>query len=187
MSLTFSGTINNISTQVFSYIQNLTSDAQTQFNSIYTRLTNYVYYSDTQTQNINNNTSINGIISTTQTNTNILVSDTILNNNLTSQNIYCNNLRCNSIYGVNCPVAYLYNQNVLYPIIKSGLVSNLTQIDLTKSLYITIAPNYEIMFLSNNNLILATLSNYTTDYIYYQGINFNSNNLPTSYKILNLV
>jgi len=144
--ISFTNYINNVSESTFNFLSNVTSDIQTQFNNILTILTNYNYYSDTNTQTISTNLNCPNI------STNDIESNTIKNNYLLSSNINTiilnsKNITCENIYSQNIPMVYLFNQNVNFPLIKSGLLSKLTGFDKTKSSYITIALPTELYFM----------------------------------------
>ncbi len=180
-SIEFNSTINNISTTTFNYISNLTSDAQSQFNTVNQRLTNYIYDISTNTQSIITNTSFsNNVLSANQINNNNLLSGSILSNSINTNSLYTNNLSCPNLLVIPC---YIYNSNNFYPIIKSGIMSNLTNINFNYPIYITIAPKYQINFIDVNNNIICNIKNSTSDFIYYQNVSFSISYPPISFNL----
>ena len=179
----FTTSLNGIAPAVFAYLGNVTSDIQAQFNALFTKLTNYQYDSETSTQLINSSTAI---LDTTTTN--ILNANTIHNASLVSNNIVANNITCSNIKCVNLasslaiPVVYLLNQGVSYPILKSGLMSNLTGINFTQPVYITIAPKHRLVFVDANLCALAVVTNPTDDFLHNMGVTFTTN-VPTSFQV----
>lgn len=179
----FTTSLNGIAPAVFAYLGNVTSDIQAQFNALFTKLTNYQYDSETSTQLINSSTAIQD---TTTTNT--LNANTIHNASLVSNNIVANSITCSSIKCVNLasslpvPVVYLLNQGVSYPILKSGLMSNLTGINFTQPVYITIAPKHRLVFVDANLCALAVVTNPTDDFLHNMGVTFTTN-VPTSFQV----
>lgn len=73
-TLQFSTSLNGISPIIFTYLSNVTSDIQSQFQILYTKLTNFQYDSLTSTQLINSSTAI---LNTTATNALVYRSQTV--------------------------------------------------------------------------------------------------------------
>lgn len=182
-TIQFSTSLNGIAPTVFAYLGNVTSDIQAQFNALFTKLTNYQYDSATSTQLISSSTAIQD---TTTTNT--LNANTIHNASLVSNNIVANSITCSSIKCVNLasslpvPVVYLLNQGVSYPILKSGLMSNLTGINFAQPVYITIAPKHQLVFVDANLCALTMVTNPTDDFLHNMGVTFTTN-VPTSFQV----
>lgn len=174
--LEFNGFINNVSSDTFDYLKNVSSDIQTQFNNLTILLTNYIYYSDTNTSGVNSSfTSPNFISNDIETNnlkTNNIQCNDILTNNLNVNS----NINCKNIYALNIPLCWFSNQNTLYPVIKSGLLSKFTGINLNSGFYITLSPGYQIIFYDYLNIPQFTLINNTDDYIYYYSVNVSNSN-----------
>lgn len=180
--LQFNGNLNNVSDTVFNYLTNVSSDIQTQFNNIFLKLTNYIYHQNDNTQTILTNLDCPNIA------VNDLESNNIINNNITSNNIKTNNLyvdslKCNNFQSNSIVNIYFLNNNALYPVLKSGLLSKFNAIDNTKPLYITIAPKYKIIFYNSLNIPQVVVSNNTSDFIYYQSINITNINYFTIFNI----
>lgn len=111
------------------------------------------------------NTAINDTIICNQINTNDIFTNTINTNNLDVVN-----LTCKSAPIAICPVI-IQNSGFSYPLLKlSNNVANLN-LDLTQPLYITIQPNYKIIFFYQSQ-ILGYIHNTTDDYLYNQGVVF---------------
>lgn len=181
--ISFTSTLNNISTTTFGYLTGVSSNIQTQFNNFTTRLTNYTYHSDTSTQTITTNTAIQDTLTTNNITNNNLWNDTITTNSIFATSIICKSFKCIDLpESLNIPVVYITNIGVQYPIMKSGLIGNLTGLDLSQPLYITIAPNYQLVFFNSDRLALARLYNPTGDFLYNVGITFNTV-IPYEYKI----
>lgn len=181
--VSFTSTLNNISTTTFNYLNGVSSNIQTQFNNLTTRLTNYTYHSDTSTQTINTNTAIQGTLTTNTITNNVLLNDSITTNSVFATSITCKSFKCIDLSeSLAIPVVYITNIGIQYPIMKSGLISNLYGLDISQPLYITIAPNYQLVFFNSDKLALARLYNPTDDYLYNVGITFNTV-LPYEYRI----
>jgi len=173
--LQFQGQINNVSESVFNYLSNVSSDIQNQFNNIYLKLTNYIYHSDTDTQTILTNLDCPNIAVNDLESNNIInysiTSNIIKTNNLFVDSLKCNNFQSNSIVNI-----YFLNNNALFPVLKSGLMSKFTGFDNTKPLYVTIAPNYKIIFYNSLKVPQVVITNNTNDFIYYQSVNITNIN-----------
>ena len=169
-SLNFTDYLNGLSPSVFNWINNLAT-----------------YYYDTTTKDV-------GIAS------NIAVSGsmaipTINANSILSVDIECNNLICNNLIQTNKSTissnanSFILNNSNMYPLLESqsvpstGLISNLTGINLSLPLYITIAPKTTFYLFDVNNVMLYSLSNTTSDYTYYNLINYNQFFTPYKFTI----
>lgn len=182
-TLQFTQSINGISPAIFNYLSNVTSDIQTQFISIYTRLTNYQYDGITSTQLINSSTAILDNTTTNQLMVNTITSNTLHSNAIHVNQLTCSNLKCtNLVDSFPIPVVYIINQNIPFPILKSGQISNLTGLNIASPIYITIAPKYQIIFVDANGVALAQIRNPTTNFIYNAGLSFTSN-VPSEFRI----
>lgn len=186
-SVNFTTSLNSIPPTVFNYLSNVSSDIQTQFQSLYTRLTNYQYYSDTNTQSFNSSTGVlNNFI------TNNIITNNINTNSINSSSIYSSDINCSNIKISNIekcfpyPIIYITNQTYMFPILKNGLISNLKGLDFQYPLFITIAPNYRLLFLNANNSALAEIKNTTDDYLYNIGISFTSQT-PFKFKVSQII
>ena len=169
VGLNFSGTINGISDEIFSYIAYIPN--------IIFELTNFSY------DEINNSTNITGGSwfenSSIEKNLNIgnqLNVTNILNHNLTSDIISCNTLNCRnlSINGQNNneTVGFLYVNGISLPIQKSNLISNFNIQSIT-TFYFTIKQGYRLDLVDVNDQIRYSYTNTTSDYKYYQQIPYN--------------
>jgi len=162
-SLNFAYYLNGISPTVFNWINNLAT---------------YYYDSTTTDVAIGSNVAVSGSLAIPTINTNSILSQDLVCNNITVNNLSCVNLTSN-----NNLVSYLFNNNITYPIIKSGLLSNLTNLNLSLPLYITISPNTTFLLSDDNNVILFSLRNSTSDYIYYSTITYNSFYTPYNFQL----
>jgi len=141
--------------------------------------TNLLNATAIQTQNLITNKLFSPLL-----NTNTFTTNSIISNKILTTDIICNNIKCLNVEAsLHIPNIYLTNQNIQYPIIKSGLISKLTGIDFNYPCYFTVAPNYQIIFFDINTSAIAKISNSTDDYIYNIGISFDISNPPYKFKI----
>jgi len=164
-SINFSNYLNGISPTVFNWINNLAT-----------------YYYDTTTSDvaIGSNVAISGSFAAPTVNTN-----SVLTQDLVCNNISVNTLSCKNLLSNNNLVSYLFNNNITYPITKSGLLSNLTNLNLSLPIYITLAHNTTFILSDVNGIVLFSLSNTTTDYIYYSTISYSSFYTPYNFQLFN--
>ena len=162
-SLNFTDYLNGLSPSVFNWINNLAT-----------------YYYDTTTKDVGiaSNIAFSGSMAIPTINTNSILSQDLVCNNLT-----CNNLTYTTLTSNNNLVSFLFNNNITYPIFKSGLLSNLTNLNLSLPLYITIAPKTTFYLFDVNDVMLYSLSNTTSDYTYYNLINYNQFFTPYKFTI----
>lgn len=187
--------INDISDTTLSYLKNVNSDIQEQFNNIINNiLYGYSYDSVRQLTSITNDTYLNSM----STPNNIAVSGNasisgILNISLINsmkcfcQNLVTNTLSTNSLMINNIPVndlgVYLYctvqiesygaytASMLTIPIYKSITCDDLNiQPSENFTCFVTIKPNYTIQFIDSNNNVLNTLTNNTNNVLYFQPI-----------------
>ena len=169
-SIYFTDYINGITPQILNYVY---------------KLTNYFYDTNTGDSAINSNVAISGS----------LAIPTINTNSILSVDIECNNLICNNLIQPNKSTissnanSFILNNSNMYPLLESssvpstGLISNLTGINLSLPLYITIAPKTTFYLFDVNNVMLYSLSNTTSDYTYYNLINYNQFFTPYKFTI----
>lgn len=182
--LYFSTSLNNISTTVFNYLSNVSSDIQEQFNNLYSRLTNYYYDNTTSTQSIVNNLGVGGNIGCLKINANQINAQSGRVLDLESNDIKTKTIQTNFLYTSNGVGCFIYNNGFTYPIIKSGSISTLPNINTNLPIYISIAPKYSFTLLANG-YILGSLTNTSSyDYIHLHQFN-NLNYVPTDF-LLNL-
>jgi hypothetical protein len=184
VGLNFTGSINGITDEIFSYIAyipNIISD-----------LRNISYDEVNDSTNITGNT----FFETTSINTNLNVGsslnvDRILSQNMLSNTIQVNDLNCMRI-NINGQtykemICFIYVNNISLPLQKSNLMSNFNIQSIT-SLYFTLKNGYRLDCLDNNNVILFSFVNTSSDYVYYVPIVYNVNmikvNLYDSRNIL---
>lgn len=183
LNIGFTGTINNITTETFEFISTLTDYAQTQFNNLYLKLTNYTYFTSTQTQVIKNNTGITGKMMTPEILTNDLKA-----NNIKSNTIYCDKLI--TPQSLQCGV-YIHLNNMTLPILYSDFMTELINIGtisiigdeiITSQMKITVCPNYQFR-IKQSNLTLLNINNNTSNTMYGVLVNFNYST-ATHYEII---
>jgi hypothetical protein len=184
--LNFTGTINGITDEIFSYIAYIPN--------IIFELTNFSYDS------VNNSTNITGntFFETTSINTNCNIGSSlnvtnILSHNLTTNTIQVNDLNCRNLKlnnrVFNEVVAYFYINSVSLPLIKSTLMSEfISGITTIYTLHFTIMSNYRLDCIDINNNILFSYTNTTDNFIYFRLIPYNASihkiNLYDSRNIL---
>ena len=184
VGLNFTGTINGISDEIFSYIAYIPN--------IIFELTNFSY------DEINNSTNITGntFFETTSINTNCNIGsslnvDTILSQKMLSNTIQVNDLNCRNLKlnnrTFNEVVAYFYINSTSLPLIKSTLMSEFSGITIY-TLHFTIMQGYRLDCIDVNNNILFSYTNTTDNFIYFKLIPYNASiwkiNLYNSYNIL---
>jgi hypothetical protein len=164
-SINFSDYLNGISPTVFNWINNLAT-----------------YYYDTTTSDvgIGSNVAISGSLAAPTVNKN-----SVLTQDLVCNNISVNTLSCKNLLSNNNLVSYLFNNNITYPIMKSGLLSNLTNLNLSLPIYVTLAQNTTFILSDINGIILFSLTNTTSDYIYYSTISYNAFYTPYNFELFN--
>ena len=171
VGLNFTGTINGISDEIFSYIAYIPN--------IIFELTNFSY------DEVNNSTNITGGSwfenSSIEKNLNIgnqLNVTNILNHNLTTNIIQVNDLSCRNLningQNYNETVGFLYLNGISLPIQKSNLISNFNIQSIT-TFYFTIKQGYRLDLVDVNDQIRYSYTNITSDFIYYKQIPYNLN------------
>ena len=182
--LNFTGAINNISSEIFSYIQYLPN--------IIFELTNFSYDS------VNNSTNItaNTYFETTSINTNLnigsslnvdrILSQEILSNTIQVNDFSCKTLKLNNRM-FNEIIGFLYINSISLPLQKSNLINNFN-ITPINTMYFTIKNGYRIDIVNVNNNILFSFVNTSDDFIYYQQIPYNSTMIKINiYNYLNVI
>lgn len=184
-NITFSGSLNSIPSSKISYLSDLTSSVQQQLNNLLTNINtiqsyfqNYLF--DNTNQYWKHTTGFDKLTTQLIT-TNKIITNDIISNNLKTSNLYVGNIY-NTTNSLSIPYVFINNSNVSYPIISSGLMSDLN-LTLTNST-IHIAPNYSIMFLTQTNILILTVKNNSTQYKY--NISFQPTNQMYYYKLIKL-
>jgi len=182
--LNFYGSINNISSEIFSYIQylpNIISDLRNiSYDEINdsTNITANTYFEKTS---INTNLNIGNQLNVTNILTQEMLSNTIQVNDLNCKTLKLNNRVFNEIIG------FLYINSISLPLQKSNLINNFN-ITPINTMYFTIKNGYRIDIVDVNNNILFSFVNTSEDFIYYQQIPFNSNMKKINiYNSLNVI
>lgn len=184
----FSENINNVNTITFSYIANLSSDCQTQLNSLFSQV-NLLSTSTTADINqinsiVNNNTNL---ISSNTTDINSLISQVNLNNqklasvninegifNIHNQGFYISGESSNFICEGICALRKLSEIIVS----ESGNIINTTKLDYLSSINEDLQPKLNALtnsIINNTNLINANTTN----------INNNTNSINTNTNLIN--
>jgi hypothetical protein len=190
--------INGVDVNVFQYLVNISQDVQTSLNNIF----NIFYDSVTKSTLVNNdlvakntsamislssnNASISNLLNTYQINSSLINTNQINAQKIQSNNISCNNLQFSNDVGL-----YLYvpiiiptygssstSSLMLFPIIKSQIVSNLFTTTSFYYILFHIKPNYRVDILNTNMYVIYSFKNTTTDIIYNKNLT-----LSNVYKI----
>ena len=182
--LNFAGNINNISSEIFSYIQylpNIISDIRNiNYDEINdsTNITGNTYF---ETSSINTNLNIGNQLNVTNILTQEMLSNTIQVNDLNCKTLKLNDHLFNEIIG------FFYINNISLPLQKSNLINNFN-ITPINTMYFTIKNGYRIDIVDVNNNILFSFVNTSDDFIYYQQIPYNSNMIKINiYNYLNVI
>lgn len=170
---------------ILNSITALSSSMAAQFAELVARLTNWTFYADTNTQDIG------GLATAVQntTATNALVSNTACVGSLVSQSVFtgelvCSSLKCSALStAFPCPLVYLANGGVQYPLLKSGTVAALGGLDFSQAVFCTVAPGYRVVFVDANGCALAEVRNPTDDFVWNAGIQFSVSAPPVSFLI----
>ena len=182
--MNFAGAINNISSEIFSYIQylpNIISDIRNiSYDEINysTIITGSSWF---ETSSINTNLNVGSSLNVDTILSQKMLSNTIQVNDLNCRNLKLNNRTFNEI------VAYFYINSVSLPLIKSTLMSEFSGITIY-TLHFTIMSNYRLDCIDINNNILFSYTNTTDNFIFFKLIPYNANiykiNLYDSRNIL---
>ena len=182
--LNFYGSINNISSEIFSYIAyipNIISDIRNISYDEINDSTNITGSSWFETSSINTNLNIGNQLNVTNILTQEVLSNTIQVNELNCRNLKLNNHVFNEI------IVFLYINSISLPLQKSNLINNFN-ISSINTMYFTIKNNYRFDIVDINNNILFSYTNTSDDFIYYQQIPYNSNMIKINiYNYLNVI
>lgn len=168
--LYFSQSINNISPTIFNFLDGVSSNIQTQINSLWTWLTNYKYQSETNTQDIQQNTSFSHTL---------VNSKSVLNHfsacrsviKLIKNDVFLgNSAKFNKIQSKNMSKVILHCGNYNYPICVSREITNLPSWNNAEEVSLCIAPYTEARVMIDG-LLNYTIVNSTNDWLHYQPIN----------------
>jgi hypothetical protein len=169
--LNFTGAINGITDELFSYIAyipNIISDIRNiSYDEINysTNITANTYFEKTS---INTNLNVGSSLNVDRILSQEMLSNIIQVNELNCRNLKLNNRMFNEIIG------FLYINSISLPLQKSNLINNFNIIPIN-TMYFTIKNGYRIDIVDFNDQILYSYTNTSTDFIYYQQIPFNSN------------
>ncbi len=179
-NINFTGSLNNISSQTFNYISGLTSNVQSQLNALSSLVTNITYDTISNTTKFMSSVAIPTLVSN-DIYTNNVTSNSVLTNNVDTNTITCHTLK--TFVPLPYPVVFLYNQGVTFPLLATdlGLVSNLTGLNITQVIAVTILPNYKFSFLNSDKSTILHIQNDTGDVIYNVAYQFTDP--PVYYKI----
>lgn len=180
-TITFTGNINGISTSVFSRLSGLTSNIQTQLNSLFTTVTNMVYDTASQTRRFLNNTAFQNI------NGQSASFNDYQANNVTTNNIVADTITVSTLKLANpllYPVAYIFNANATFfipPKKNLRLLSDLNGFDGAEPMAFTLTSYSRLMIYDENKSCLLNLENDTDDYMNNVAFTFTVN--PVYYYV----
>ena len=171
-TVTFNNTINNIGKTTFSYLANVTSDIQTQFNNISNRFVNYVYDPTSNTQRFNTSTAFNDIGAQNIMNTNLIAS------NINALNISANSLQVNrveSFIPFPFPYGYFYSDSGFqFPVLVTNQPKEFSDLGITnvKMLTFTLMPYTRLNILDENQSSLLFIYNEADEILYNKTFQF---------------
>ena len=184
VGLNFTGTINGISDEIFSYIAYIPNIISEIRNISYDEVndsTNITGSSWFENSSINTNLNVGSSLNVDRILSQNMLSNTIQVNDLNCRNLKLNNRTFNEV------VAYFYINSVSLPLIKSTLMSEFSGITIY-TLHFTIMSNYRLDCIDINNNILFSYTNTTDNFIYFKLIPYNASiykiNLYDSRNIL---
>jgi hypothetical protein len=148
--LFFQGSINNISAQTFSY---LTSDIQSQFQSIFTLLINWTTDESSDTNLIlGANTGIDGGMNSNQ----LVVNNAVLGS-LSVSSAHIGSLSVGTLVNqdaLQSTCVWLWNATRMYPLQSTTPVAELTLWDSSQSMFVSILPSIEVLLLDSTVVCL---------------------------------
>jgi hypothetical protein len=178
--LNFTGSINGITSQIFSYIQYLPNIISDIRNISYDEL-NYSTIINVnswfETSSINTNLNIGNQLNVTNILTQEMLSNTIQVNEFNCRNLKLNNRMFNEIIG------FLYINSISLPLQKSNMINNFN-ITPINTMYFSVKNGYRIDIVNVNNNISFSFVNTSDDFIYYQQIPYNSNMIKINNVII---
>jgi hypothetical protein len=177
----FSGDINQVSATAFSYLQNVSSDIQSQFESIVTRLVNW------STDETSNTNLINGLGTAIASgvNSNVLIANSGVVNSFTANSAHIGTLSIGSLSNPNAlqsTCAWLCNnERRMYPLQSTTTIDQLSLWNPNQSMHVTVLPNIEIVILDSSGICLWSYWNTTDATQHFVSISFpeGSNSLAT--------
>ena len=154
----FSTYINNISANVFNFLLGCKKNIQEQFD------------------NLNIKQKINSIIN------NKIISNSIIFNKINGNSIFCNNL-----HAENMSYIIFFNQNVSFPVLRSGAFKDINSFKNDMPIYVTIYPGYSLTIQNAMRVPLFIINNNEQEIKHYISLgSYNLNNLPYFYVIRRL-
>ena len=94
---------------------------------------------------------------------------------------------CNSIHSNNISYICFFNQNVNYPVLKSGSFTNINSFRNDMPIYVNVWPGYGILIQNINRVPLFLYENRGEEIAHFLSIgSYNLNNLPYYYIIKRL-
>ena len=156
--IVFGSYINNISATVFNYLSGCKENIQEQFFKL------------------NIKQKIRSIIN-----------NKIISNSVKSNIVNGNSFFCNSIHSNNISYICFFNQNVNYPVLKSGSFTNINSFRNDMPIYVNVWPGYGILIQNVNRVPLFLYENRGEEIAHFLSIgSYGSNNLPYYYIIKRL-
>ena len=182
--LNFAGSINGITSDLFSYIAyipNIIIDLTNFSYDSVNNSTNITGGSWFENSSIEKNLNIGNQLNVTNILSHNLTANIIQVNKINTKNLKINNRVFNEIIGV------LYINSISLPLQKSNLISNFNIQSITQ-LYFTLKNGYRLDLVYVNDQILYSYTNTSSDFIYYQQIPYNTSMYKINlYNSLNVI
>ena len=156
--IVFASHINNISSTVFNYLLGCKENIQEQFYKLNIK------------QKIRE-----------------IINNKIISSRVSSDIINGNNIFCNEVHSYNISYICFFNQNVYYPVLKSGSFTSINSFRNDMPIYANVYPGYGILIQNINRVPLFLYENRGQEIAHYISIgSYNLNNLPCYYIIKRL-
>jgi hypothetical protein len=116
-----------------------------------------------------------------------IINKNMVSNRVNSDVINGNNIFCNEIHSFNMSYIIFFNQNVSYPVLKSGAFKDINSFKNDMPIYATVWPGYGVLIQNINRVPLFLYENRDQEIKHYISIgSYNLNNLPYYYIIKRL-
>jgi hypothetical protein len=168
--LYFTGSINNVSSEAFGYLSNVTGDIQAQFQSIFTLLVNWTTDESSDTNLIlGANTGIDGGMNSTE-----LIANNAVLGSLSVSSAHIGSLSVGSLVNqdaLRSTCVWLWNASRMYPLQSTTPVAELTLWDLNQSMFVSMLPSIEVLLLDSTGVCLWSHWNASGSTMHFISIN----------------